>query len=147
MSAELNARLALIPDRVEAGMEWLDELHPDWHLDVNASLLNMDDGDRCVLGQLASSEQWRGKVQAYAQDCYLVGMNGYALFSMMHHMGWSQPIQLGFLADDMLSGDDWADYINALVNQWFYAISTRQKAPLLPGMGRSELVGHGSQAA
>lgn len=41
-----------VPERVAAGVAWLDANHPGWVARVNPGLLRMSDCARCVLGQL-----------------------------------------------------------------------------------------------
>lgn len=147
MSAELNTQLNQVYDRVEAGMDWLDANVPDWFLDVNAHALDINDGNFCVLGQLARSDQLAEWVQAWAEDNYLVGASGYVLMAGLFNMGWEEPVRLGFVGSDMLTGEEYLSYIQVLEARWFTAIIFRQKARLLPGMDRSELVKHGPEAA
>lgn len=127
MSAELTRSLALIPQRVENGVEWLDENYPSWVEHVDAWSLNMANGNRCVLGQLAASPLAADRVHEFAHANYLVGMCGYVLLAGSHDMGWEQPTQWGFGADNMLMGDDVAAYYGDLEARWFLTIIGRQR--------------------
>ncbi len=41
-----------IPDRVSAGMAWLDEHEPGWDQRIDLKTLDVESGCHCVLGQL-----------------------------------------------------------------------------------------------
>lgn len=41
-----------VRDRVRRGAEYLDERDPGWHRRIDPSALELESGDRCVLGQL-----------------------------------------------------------------------------------------------
>lgn len=41
-----------VRDRVQRGASYLDEVDPGWHRRVNADVLELEDGQHCVLGQL-----------------------------------------------------------------------------------------------
>lgn len=46
--------MAYVPivERVAAGAELLDELYPEWEKQIDLDLIDMADGDRCIVGQL-----------------------------------------------------------------------------------------------
>ncbi|WP_232798288.1 hypothetical protein [Salinibacter altiplanensis] len=41
-----------VQERVSRGAAYLDDMDPGWHRRVNAETLELEDGERCVLGQL-----------------------------------------------------------------------------------------------
>lgn len=43
------------PGRVILGAKFLDKHHPGWYNEIKITTLNMDDGEKCVLGQLYGS--------------------------------------------------------------------------------------------
>lgn len=140
MTAELNVQLDLVNDRIEAGMAWLDVHVPDWWLDVNAHALAINDGERCVLGQLAArNKALQGSLEAYAAEVFLLRPSGYQLMAGLFDLGWDEPRNLGFLGSDLLTGEEYGIYTNALEARWFTVIIGRQAARLLPGMAKRDL--------
>ena len=46
------ATIASIPDRVRAGLTWLDTNHPGWLKRINRDLLHVGSNKACILAQL-----------------------------------------------------------------------------------------------
>jgi hypothetical protein len=44
--------MSLLEERVECGIIWLDERHPEWADRIDLATLNLADGCQCILGQL-----------------------------------------------------------------------------------------------
>lgn len=44
----------MIKERVDAGVKWLDETHPNWRDRVNVDILDMYSDSSCILGQMFS---------------------------------------------------------------------------------------------
>lgn len=41
-----------VSDRVSNGVAWLNHVHPGWRDKIDTQILNMENGDVCILGQL-----------------------------------------------------------------------------------------------
>lgn len=62
LGPELYSRLV---DNVARGVALLDRLRPGWRSRVDGSRLSMEDGTRCVLGQLAGGSSHYGYSDGY----------------------------------------------------------------------------------
>lgn len=57
-------------EAVTRGATWLDQAWPGWHNQIDTGILDMNNSERCVLGQLSSiDDQWyRGHVRGQMSD-------------------------------------------------------------------------------
>lgn len=119
----LPERMNIIDERVDAGVEFLDERDADWRSRVNTNLLDMRDASLCVLGQVFSSETMQ-----HARDAlYATGFR----YALAEHSGcgaWSDgamewAIERGFNVDAVDADDDitYAD----LESAWLTRIAER----------------------
>lgn len=51
MKNSTKDQIALYSARIERGIKWLNKNKPGWLKKINLKLLDLSDGDKCVLGQ------------------------------------------------------------------------------------------------
>jgi hypothetical protein len=60
-----NATITTVAERVALGVAWLDNVVPDWRVRVDPGSLDLDDPERCVLGQVFRDLYPRRGVDGY----------------------------------------------------------------------------------
>lgn len=130
MSEELNRQLDMLPERVDAGIAWLDLHYPDWAEVINPWTLDIPDGNKCILGQIAATKPVAEKVKIYADNEGMVSFSNYTKLAGMHNLGFDEPVNLGFVEPDSIHRDELATYNEALEGRWFVEIINRQAALL-----------------
>lgn len=106
-------------ERVQRGAEYLDRVDPEWYRRVDSETLELDDGRRCVLGQL------HGEFRLGLGRSRLISLSSAPRASL-------SPVSYGFKCVDNVP-EDWQAYDYELLNQaWRQAVRSRQDAdPIL----------------
>jgi hypothetical protein len=125
--SEFDQHMLAIADRVDAGMQWLDENYKGWDKHVNPWSLQMEDGNRCVLGQLAASPLAADEVDRFAASEHQQGLKLYIQFTDMWNITHNMAVDMGFIwPDDLADKDQQQTYASALESRWFLELVARE---------------------
>lgn len=77
---EIHDNPADLHSNVMRGVEYLDQLRPDWHREIDLLILNQNDWEYCVLGQLF------GDAIEWGAD------NGWTIGQLTQHGFWAHEV-------------------------------------------------------
>lgn len=126
----MDTELALA-DRVTAGAKWLDRHYSGWHGHVNTFVLDMADGDKCILGQVG-----RAVINPDHLPPHMVGFSKYVQLLDTHNVEWSFPADHGFCWE-WHDGEPFPDeaykvWIRQVTLLWISEVNSRIAADPVP---------------
>ena len=101
----LEEVIALQPEQVKAGANWLDQVHPGWDEKVNLETLDINSCKDCVIGQL---------------------LGNYCGNSKLHVTVIESGSQLGFCTPSIEADDEDGEAMTALTLTWKELIEARR---------------------
>ena len=107
-----------IATRVQNGVEFLDERLPMWRKAIDKELLDMGNGNTCILGQLftqnPNNNPFVYRDEGYARGCELFDLSN------------KEEVNLGFDVPARLKNEDEDEYYAILTDEWNKVIRKRR---------------------